>query len=68
MSETPFPALVLASVDLGVGWFLQTHLGPVGYPLLVAGVLVLLVAALRALRDSADAFDPSERPERPERG
>ncbi len=53
MSETPFPALVLASADLSVGWLLYAYLGPVGYPLLAVGLLVLLVAALRALRDGA---------------
>ena len=65
MTETPIPALVLASVDLGVGWFLYVHLGPVGYPLLVVGLLVLFVAALRTLRDSSP--DAVGRPNRPDR-
>jgi hypothetical protein len=65
VSETPIPALVLASVDIAVGWFLYTHLGLVGYPLLLVGLLVLLVAALRALRDGAlDAIGLPNRPDR----
>ena len=64
MSETPFPALVLASADLGVGWLLYAHLGPVGYPLLAVGLLVLLVAALRALRDGAVVALGGQRPDR----
>ena len=65
MNETPLPALVLASVDIGVGWFLYLYLGPVGYPLLVVGILVLFVATVRALRDGAlDALGLSSRPDR----
>jgi hypothetical protein len=65
VNETPIPALVLASVDIGVGWFLYVHLGPVGYPLLVVGLLVLFVAALRTLRDGAT--ETVSRPNQPDR-